>query len=583
MSSVIDVYTLASLDTVLHRASRGRYQGPCPKCGGTDRFYVTLIHRSGDQRWGCNNCNPGYHDAIDYLRYFKDMSFPEAKAYVAGNQDAISHAKARVDRAIQDVATIGKSPGQDWQDRTHTSILSAAAALYSEQGQTALQYLHGRGLTDETIKKAKLGYAIRFHPKLQRDVACIVFPWYENGLLWRVQFRTIEAVKQDERYFLLGGSSNSSLYLADSLNLQRSLTVLVEGEIDALTLAQECSDICNVVATGSTTGSRTIKSVLRLAHCGVVLVSFDNEEKGNANAQYWLARLDNAIRYRPLIHDVNAMHTAGLSVRSWIVAAAPDVPSETDQEDKPIDILPAGRNNNNVVQVADTIAPPDQTVTIDQDVTSVDVDQMADELQDDEEDITRCSFCSKEVAHFSETGIALCSQHKKETDAAIALLKSIWSGPDDKIELIPGKPPVRIGASTEPIAAAPILPSELLTLATCAHYEIKLIRDKNNSFLAKPDGLCKNKRVMPGLFCEQHKHHTLILEMGAKVGYPALQLNQYVSIEVGYSAWLEHARRRTTEQLIGIVPKKGREKLSPEINGDLQVIKLAIDRILQPK
>jgi Toprim-like len=567
----IDLLTLAKEDTTL-TGRNGHFNGPCPTpgCSRDNGFYVTIKHKSGDQRWGCRNCHRGYSDAIEYLKHYKGMSYPAAKAYIQNGQS----------EPCEQQQQRHKEPGQVWHERAELLVLSAVGALYSEQGQAALQYLYSRGLTDKTIKAAKVGYAFRFHPSLERNVPCIVLPWYEEKKVLRVQFRNITAVEKNERYFYLGDSSNTALYLADTLQAERAITVIVEGEIDALTLAQECSDICNVVATGSTTGSRTIKSVLRLAHCGVVLVSFDNEEKGNANAQYWLARLDNAIRYRPLIHDVNAMHTAGLSVRSWIVAAAPDVPSETDQEDKPIDILPAGRNNNNVVQVADTIAPPDQTVTIDQDVTSVNTDQMADTLQDDEEDITRCSFCRKEVAHFSETGIALCSQHKVVTDAAAAFLKSAWPS-QCKIELIAGKPPVHVGASREPITAAPILPSELANLATCAHYETKLIRDKNNSFLVKPDGLCKNKRVAPGLFCERHKHNALILDMGAKVGYPVLQLNQYVSIEAGYSAWLEHARRRTTDQLVGIVPKKGREKLSPEINGDLQVVKRAIDRMLQ--
>ena len=53
--------------------------------------------------------------------------------------------------------------------------------------------------------------------------------------------------------------------------------ILVEGEIDALTLGQQAGDLVVPVATGSTEGSKRPRWIGRLALCPLVLVSFDAE------------------------------------------------------------------------------------------------------------------------------------------------------------------------------------------------------------------------------------------------------------------------------------------------------------------
>ena len=87
------------------------------------------------------------------------------------------------------------------------------------------------------------------------------------------------------------------MYLAQSLLLKRQAVVLLEGEFDALSVAQECGDLVAVVATGTTKGSHTPRWISLLAQQERVLVAFDAErDKGDADAEWWTRRLGNAQR-----------------------------------------------------------------------------------------------------------------------------------------------------------------------------------------------------------------------------------------------------------------------------------------------
>lgn len=66
-------------DVKLKRAAStggGEYHGPCPVCGGNDRFRVQP-NQGKTGRYACRQC--GIHgDGIDYLRNIKGLTFQEA-------------------------------------------------------------------------------------------------------------------------------------------------------------------------------------------------------------------------------------------------------------------------------------------------------------------------------------------------------------------------------------------------------------------------------------------------------------------------------------------------------------------------
>jgi putative DNA primase/helicase len=87
----MDFLALVEQDTNVQFLSKGHtkggeFAGPCPWCGGEDRFVVWPNHPSGKPEFMCRQCGKS-GDAIQYLRDRHDMSFHEAKA-VAENGHA---------------------------------------------------------------------------------------------------------------------------------------------------------------------------------------------------------------------------------------------------------------------------------------------------------------------------------------------------------------------------------------------------------------------------------------------------------------------------------------------------------------
>jgi hypothetical protein len=144
----------------------------------------------------------------------------------------------------------------------------------------------------------------------------VTLPWYGGGLLWRLNVRRSRGAP---KYLGPAGAGNG-LYGADALSESRPAVVL-EGEIDALSVIEAGRDLANVVATGSTAGGRRAQWIDLLRRCPLLLVAFDADEAGEQASGWWLDRIPKAVRWRPYYaKDINGMLTAGGDVRAWLVA-----------------------------------------------------------------------------------------------------------------------------------------------------------------------------------------------------------------------------------------------------------------------
>jgi hypothetical protein len=315
-------------DSRLKRTSSsrgGQYNGPCPWCGGTDRLRVQP-HYGPYGFFACNQCKRS-GTAIDYLMLRRGYSKWHALATVGWKPQGTRSLSESIPHPARESRPHWEEPPEPWQRAATAFYQACQHALWSDVGKPALEYLRGRGLSDETIRKAALGY----HPDAFRAPADqwgrptwlargIVIPWLIERGIWRLSIRDERVAEGNRRYLQVSGGSNG-LYLAQSLLLERPAVVLTEGEFDALTLAQECGDLVAVVATGTTKGSHTPRWLSLLARQERVLVAFDAErDKGDADARWWIQRLGNAERLLPLWSDANQMLRDGVDLREWISA-----------------------------------------------------------------------------------------------------------------------------------------------------------------------------------------------------------------------------------------------------------------------
>jgi DNA primase len=323
----MNLLDLVSRDTTLKKVASthsGEYAGPCPWCGGRNRFRVWP--NAERPRYWCRQCGK-QGDMIQYLRDRDSLSFREAC-------ERVGHplAESRHQRSTRPPhpPPLSSAPGEAWQARALTFCEACEESLWASGGTKALSYLHRRGLHDETIRAARIGYHAAMtwekpnawgftsdHKKIWLPQG-IVFPWQLDDELWRVVIRRVGAdVPKAAKYITVSGGSNT-LYRVNTLR-PNAPAMIVEGCLDALAIAQEAGDLLAVVAAGSTTGGRLERWIGRLALASGVLVAFDADEGGEAAAAWWLNILGaRTKRWRPYWDDPNAMLQGGVDLRSWI-------------------------------------------------------------------------------------------------------------------------------------------------------------------------------------------------------------------------------------------------------------------------
>ena len=157
-----DLLTLLGSSTTLRKAAAtdgGEYAGPCPFCGGKDRFRVWPAAQK--PHYWCRSCGER-GDAIDWLRRTQGLTFVEARE-AAGEQN-YSPAAVAGDSGVKFFTPAEREPDQEppplaWQAQCGAFVDYAAGELWKPGGAAALRYLREcRGLTSETLRRWRLGF-----------------------------------------------------------------------------------------------------------------------------------------------------------------------------------------------------------------------------------------------------------------------------------------------------------------------------------------------------------------------------------------------------------------------------------------
>lgn len=220
------------------------HQRPCPRCGGSDRFFLVARPRNGGAPfWLCNQCR--HYEAAD------------------ASAPLITEPLRRLTPDEIRQAQRGYAAAAEW----------CALYLWTPDGRPALEYLYARGLSAETIHRARLGY----HPDTYRDGVgpalwhrdrdaydgarlggliapqgqpksllrgAITIPYWHGGVCTLLRTRQLGDGRKGATYRSPGGvalyaGGAPTLYGADLLTDPEVRTVLLtEGEFKALLPAQ---------------------------------------------------------------------------------------------------------------------------------------------------------------------------------------------------------------------------------------------------------------------------------------------------------------------------------------------------------
>lgn len=202
----------------------------------------------------CFACHPEPMDAIAFISEYRSFSFFQAVDYLAdlylsGSAPVVSN---RPKRQRQQQA-MSEPPSAEWQQSARKVIEEAEALLWSPAGERALTYLRNRGLKDQTIKEARLGY-VPGSPKEWKElhglnVPCgILIPWLACGAVWGLKVRRASGSPKYQQ--VAGGNIAGGLYLADFVEAGKPI-IITEGEFDALICHQLGDEFFHAVALGS--------------------------------------------------------------------------------------------------------------------------------------------------------------------------------------------------------------------------------------------------------------------------------------------------------------------------------------------
>lgn len=162
----------------------------------------------------------------------------------------------------------------------------------------ALNYLRGRGWTDEEIKGAKLGYITTelkpelptieynnsegkavnmFYPSFVGGTHKIVIPVYQRGILRGFKVRTTDP-NESQKYKNIGFLKRNGIYDLTPYNSSGEDCILVEGDLDALhAIVKGAKGVCSTL--GGALSQDQAQDAKKRGYKHYILF-FDNDEAG---------------------------------------------------------------------------------------------------------------------------------------------------------------------------------------------------------------------------------------------------------------------------------------------------------------
>jgi DNA primase len=298
----VDLLAIVTRDTVL--AGRGKERhGPCPFCGGTDRFWVN----TESNWWFCRRCAIRGGDAITYIRQRDGVGYRDAMAALDGVPPPPPPALPRPP----------VSAGAEWQGHAARAIARWEAALWADEGRRALAWLGARGLSHTTIRAAHLGYCAADGK---------VGAWYEHrgitiplhgvdGRLYGIRVR--RAFPRDSRvknkYLSIRGTVGP---LYGRVGTQPVLLV-VEGYFDCLLALQHAGKVVDVVTMNLCRPAG--QWVAPLLGYRRILVCLDADTAGESGWAHWSWIGTARPLHLPAGKDVTAaIVDHGLDLAAWL-------------------------------------------------------------------------------------------------------------------------------------------------------------------------------------------------------------------------------------------------------------------------
>jgi DNA primase len=343
--NIIDHPALAGSLKHVAATSGGEFAGPCPWCGGEDRFRIWPDHPShaAGGKYLCRRCGRS-GDGIQFLRDLEGLAYAEACRRLEVPPKKASQAKwpATPPSKWEPKAVI--LPGEAWGAKAGEFV----AQCHDAMAGPGFEYATSRGLSAKTAVALKIGWnpttvfdsreAWGLPPEVNERTgkprlvwlpAGLIIPTRRDGIVTAIKIRRAEWRKGDEfpKYVQVAGSGKASMVLAPG---EGKPCVVVESELDAILAAQEGRDVVTAVAMLTAQGRPDAETHALLKAAPLILVALDFDEAGAKGWPWWQGHYLQAVRWPVHVgKDVGDLAATPGRVRAWIRAGLPGETKES--------------------------------------------------------------------------------------------------------------------------------------------------------------------------------------------------------------------------------------------------------------
>lgn len=325
----------------------GEYAGPCPGCGGSDRFRCWPVEKGGGGSYWCRQCGKGGDNVqflVDFLGYQYRDAFKEVGREMPDNYRPVTYRPA-MDRSVSEFEPRQyEDPVETWRQKADEFVKSSHAALLDNQQQ--LDYLARRGLDLQAVMGFKLGWFdgengknCKFRPRESWGLPTelkdngrkkmlwiprgLVIPCFKGGKIYRIRIRRPKEdlkKKTDIKYYALPGSGHEVM----GFNPGRQAFVVVEAELDAMMVTRHAGSVAGVVGLGSSAIKPGASVYYILKKALRILVALDYDKAGQAAWKWWKETFPNARFWPvPVGKDPGEAYEKGVDIKVWIMEGLP--------------------------------------------------------------------------------------------------------------------------------------------------------------------------------------------------------------------------------------------------------------------
>lgn len=324
----------------------GEWQGPCPGCGGDDRFHVWPNENEGKGGYWCRGCGKT-GDNIQFLRDFEGMTFkdacvelnisiPDQPGQPGRNASMRPTPPDQQPKRPDFQPETHALPAELWQEKAEKFIGWAENNLHKDID--ARKWLRERGINLQTAANFRLGWNIGEDgkdiyrprkswglPEVLKDDGKPKALWIPRGLvipciidrvIYRIRIRRPEG---EPRYYVIPGSVMPTMIIGR----ERRAFVIVESELDAIACAA-AGQLAGAVALGSVAAKPDAETFAILQGALQILNALDYDAAGAKAMAWWQDQFPKCDRWPvPKGKDPGDAVRLGIDLNQWIKAGLP--------------------------------------------------------------------------------------------------------------------------------------------------------------------------------------------------------------------------------------------------------------------